>query len=63
MHIFNKYLVEVCQAKEALQSLDVVWGRHVFDRGSPVGIQPSTIFINYMPQIFISVRKKSHFAS
>ena len=52
MHILNKYWVEVCQAKEALQSLDVVWGRRVFDRGSPDRIRPPTIFINYLLQVF-----------
>ena len=61
MHISNKYSEESCQAKEALQSLDIVWGRHVFDRGSPVRIWPSTVFIDYMPQVFYFCLKKITF--
>ena len=63
MHIFDKYLVEVCQAKEALQSLDVVWGRYVFDRSSMLGSGPRPSLLIVSPSILFLLEKKSHFTS
>ena len=61
MHVWQKYVVIICQTPETLKGADIFRSRNVFYTTGSCLVWSPTIFINYLSQIFDFYLKKIAF--